>query len=176
MARDNPDAHRLRSKAGLASMANLEGRVAGLLNSVDAQWSEAAEQALMLEVLVILTDDEAHFDRSQAGTRRRALDRATDLMVANLEDPISIEEICKESGASWRTLDRAFKEQFGQSPKSYYMRLRLNRVREDLLSGSFSGRITDAANRLGFWHMGQFARDYRLFFRELPSETRGVQK
>ncbi|WP_171229052.1 AraC family transcriptional regulator [Ruegeria sp. HKCCA4008] len=176
LARDTPDAHRLRSKAGLASMAKLEGRVAGLLNNGDAQWSEAAEQALMLEALIILTDNEAHFDRSQAGTRRRALERATDLMVANLEDPISIEEICKESGASWRTLDRAFKEQFGQSPKSYYMRLRLNRVREDLLSGSFSGRITDAANRLGFWHMGQFARDYRLFFRELPSETRGVQK
>jgi AraC-like DNA-binding protein len=169
---DNPKAHKLRSKAGLVSMAQLERRVSELLTSVDVQWSEATEEALMLEALSILTDNEAHFDRSQADTRRRALGRAIDLMLANLEDPISIEEICKESGASWRTLDRAFKEKFGHGPKSYYLRLRLTRVREDLLTGSFNGTVTDAANRHGFWHMGQFARDYRLFFRELPSETR----
>ncbi len=171
---DNPDAHKLRSKAGLASMAQLEHLVSGLLTSADAQWSEETEETLMLEALSILTDNEAHFDRSQAASRRRAVDRAMDLMAANLEDPVSIEEICKESGASWRTLDRAFKEQFGLGPKSYYVRLRLSRVREDLLTGSFDGTINDAANRRGFWHMGQFARDYRRFFRELPSETRGL--
>ena len=153
-------------------MAQLERRVSQLLSNSDALWSQEAEEILMLEALSILTDNEAHFDRSQAHTRRRALLRAIDRMLANLEEPISIEEICNESGASWRTLDRAFKEQFGQGPKSYYMRLRLNRVREDLLAGSFNGTITDAANRQGFWHMGQFARDYRRFFGELPSETR----
>jgi len=27
------------------------------------------------------------------------------------------------------------------------------------------------ANAWGFWHMGQFARDYRRLFGELPSDT-----
>ncbi len=169
---DKPDARKLSSKAGLACMARLERDVSQLLSDSDPLWSQEVEETLMLEVLNILTDKGAHFDRSQAQTRRRALHRAIDRMLANLEEPISIEEICSEIGASWRTLDRAFKEQFGQGPKSYYMRLRLNRVREGLLAGSFEGTITDAANRHGFWHMGQFARDYRLFFGELPSETR----
>ena len=30
----------------------------------------------------------------------------------------------------------------------------------------------NVAHRWGFWHMGQFARDYRRLFGELPSETR----
>jgi AraC family ethanolamine operon transcriptional activator len=32
-------------------------------------------------------------------------------------------------------------------------------------------RVADIAIRWGFWHMGQFARDYRAMFGELPSET-----
>lgn len=169
---DKPDVRKLSTKAGLASMTQLERHVSQLLGKPDALWSQEAEETLMLEALSILTDSKAHFDTSQAHTRRRALNQAIGHMLANLDDPISIEEICRESGASWRTLNRAFKEQFGQGPKSYYIRLRLNRVREDLLSGSFNGTITDAANRQGFWHMGQFARDYRQFFGELPSQTR----
>jgi len=31
--------------------------------------------------------------------------------------------------------------------------------------------VADVANRHGFWHMGQFAKDYRKTFGELPSET-----
>jgi len=27
------------------------------------------------------------------------------------------------------------------------------------------------ANQYGFWHMGQFAKDYNNLFGELPSET-----
>ncbi|WP_171675749.1 helix-turn-helix domain-containing protein [Ruegeria sp. HKCCD4332] len=169
---DKPDARKLSSKEGLASLMQLERRVSHLLTCTDARWSQETEGTLMLDALNILTDNEAHFDKSQVDTRRRVLGRAIDLMFVNLEEPKSIEEICKESGASWRTLDRAFKEQFGQGPKSYYLRLRLNRVREDLLAGHSEGTITDAANRHGFWHMGQFARDYRMFFGELPSQTK----
>ena len=31
--------------------------------------------------------------------------------------------------------------------------------------------INDIAHNLGFWHMGQFAADYRKLFGELPSMT-----
>ncbi|MEO1130540.1 MAG: helix-turn-helix domain-containing protein, partial [Planctomycetota bacterium] len=32
-------------------------------------------------------------------------------------------------------------------------------------------RIADVAGAHGFWHMGQFAADYRRMFGERPSET-----
>jgi AraC family ethanolamine operon transcriptional activator len=31
--------------------------------------------------------------------------------------------------------------------------------------------VKAAALSCGFWHLGQFSRDYRLTFGELPSET-----
>jgi len=32
------------------------------------------------------------------------------------------------------------------------------------------------ANRHGFWHMGQFAKDYKNLFGELPSQTLSKNK
>ncbi len=46
------------------------------------------------------------------------------------------------------------------------------RARDVLIDPAGSDlRIADIANRYGFWHMGQFAADYRRMFAELPSET-----
>jgi AraC family ethanolamine operon transcriptional activator len=52
------------------------------------------------------------------------------------------------------------------------MALRLNGVRRDLRRADPAAtRITDLAIKWGFWHMSQFAADYRSFFGELPSNT-----
>ncbi len=54
-----------------------------------------------------------------------------------------------------------------------YIRIfRLNRVRYELGTAfPAAGKVSDIANRFGFWHMGQFAKDYKYFFGELPSAT-----
>ena len=83
----------------------------------------------------------------------------------------SVKDLCGESGASERTLRRGFNERFGISPKSYLQAQRLIGARRDLRACSQGETITDIANRWGFWHMGQFAADYRRQFGELPSET-----
>ena len=36
---------------------------------------------------------------------------------------------------------------------------------------TMKGIVADTANARGFWHMGQFAADYRRMFGKLPSET-----
>jgi len=63
-------------------------------------------------------------------------------------------------------------ERFGLSPALYMKVQRLNGARHDL-SGEHepSMNIADVANKWGFWHLGQFARDYRSWFCELPSAT-----
>ncbi|MCP4405581.1 MAG: helix-turn-helix domain-containing protein [bacterium] len=73
---------------------------------------------------------------------------------------------------SKRTLQYAFLEHFGVSPKRYLQIYRLNRVRSILKKRDpNSVAVADVANRWGFWHMGQFAKDYRKLFGELPSST-----
>ena len=84
---------------------------------------------------------------------------------------MKIQEICDSTGIAARTLERAFKESFGIGPKAYQQRQRLSAVRELLLESAPDTVIADVANYWGFWHMGQFAKDYRALFDELPSET-----
>jgi AraC family transcriptional regulator, ethanolamine operon transcriptional activator len=73
---------------------------------------------------------------------------------------------------SERTLRYAFNEYFGISPKAFVKMIRLNRVRRDLARTNAEDKnVSDVANRWGFWHLGQFAKDYKMLFGELPSET-----
>ena len=83
----------------------------------------------------------------------------------------SVKDLCGVSGASERTLRRGFNERFGISPRSYLKAQRLIGARRDLRASSQAETITDIANRWGFWHMGQFAKDYKRQFGELPSGT-----
>ena len=60
----------------------------------------------------------------------------------------------------------------GLSPKTYLKALKLNEARRELRrSGSALASVSDVAMRYGFWHLSQFAADYRWLFGELPSET-----
>lgn len=122
-------------------------------------------------LLSLITRDDIAFDKSTLQQRSRAVSRALDMMANDDGEPLSMRDICLETGVSLRCLQRGFKDRFGIGPKAYYLRLRLSRVRSCLLS--FDGRIpiADAANASGFWHMGQFAKDYRKLFGELPSQT-----
>jgi len=129
------------------------------------------EEEIVAGLLLAANCDDNYEDKSSPRTRSRAVAKAVEVMLAHLGENIQISRICREAGVSWRTLDRAFSEKFGVGPKRYYLRVRLNRVRSDLIRKSDGDRISDIANRWGFWHLGQFAHDYYNMFGELPSDT-----
>lgn len=104
--------------------------------------------------------------------RQVAVNRALQLILST-RDAVSVSDVYKYSAVSWRTLDRAFKERFGVSPKQYIVATRLVSVRRVLLSAPSDTKITEVANDWGFWHLGRFASDYKRMFGELPSETMG---
>jgi AraC family ethanolamine operon transcriptional activator len=88
--------------------------------------------------------------------------------------PTTVRELCQVSGVSERTLQYLFKQKYGITPKAYLMLVRRNCVRRAIYQADpRKARIVDIANEWGFWHMGQFAKDYKKYFRELPSETLG---
>lgn len=104
--------------------------------------------------------------------RRRALERAEAYIAEFGTMPIRVRDLCRVTGVSERTLRYAFLERFGVSPKAYVQAIRLNHVRRVLRGAEPSStKVSDVANRCGFWHMGQFAADYQKFFEELPSVT-----
>lgn len=90
----------------------------------------------------------------------------------NADSELSPELLARVACVSVRTLHTAFHDQLGESPMAYVRRIRLGRVRAELLrSDPSTVRVTDVAMRWGFLHLSRFARQYRDQFNELPSVT-----
>jgi AraC family ethanolamine operon transcriptional activator len=105
------------------------------------------------------------------GARELAIRRALPYIEAHRDSLITVADLCRVTRLSRRTLLYAFKEHFGVSPKAYLTAIRLDGVRRDLIPCDPLVKVADVANRWGFWHLGQFAADYRRQFGELPSVT-----
>ncbi len=124
------------------------------------------------ELILMLSSSRAINAKPLNRMRDVALKRVEDCLKAFPHQPHTVRDLCRVAHVSERTLRYAFVERFGISPKSYLMALRLNGVRRDLhTSDPSSTKIRDLAIKWGFWHMSQFAADYRSLFGELPSDT-----
>lgn len=133
-------------------------------------------QELMFEWLPILCRAVASTQPSHSiadpGLRAKAMKRAIDYVASYADEPPTITDLCHAAGASERTLHYGFLQEFEVTPKAYIKTYRLNAARSMLRKSDPSAvKVADIANRWGFWHMGQFAADYRTMFDELPSET-----
>jgi len=160
---------------GTADLNRMRTIVSGLL-TVTARdtFSESIVEELQNDLIQLLVQSVANPDaltaKSNYTQRQQAADRALEL-IRTSTNTSTLGEIYEYAGVSYRTLNRAFKERFGVSPKQYIVATRLAEARRALVSSQGSVRITDVASNWGFWHLGRFARDYKRMFGELPSDT-----
>jgi AraC family ethanolamine operon transcriptional activator len=104
--------------------------------------------------------------------RRQLIHKAEDYVAHLVGQPLRVGELCRDTGVSERTLRDAFYEVTGTSPLAYLKTRQLNRIYRvfhDADPTDTSVKQVAIAN--GFRHLGQFSRDYRQLFGELPSET-----
>jgi AraC-like DNA-binding protein len=92
-------------------------------------------------------------------------------MARHLEQPMTVEELAQVGGMNKRSLQRAFQSRFDMSPLEFVRRRRLEQAHSLLTGGTPGMTVTTAALRVGFGHMGRFARDYHAQYGEKPSET-----
>jgi AraC-like DNA-binding protein len=90
---------------------------------------------------------------------------------ANWDKPIDIGAMSAVAKISARSLFRQFKKERGYSPTEFVKRIRLDRAREMLEQSEGQASVTQVALKCGFQNPGHFARDFRLAFGELPSDT-----
>jgi len=83
----------------------------------------------------------------------------------------TIPQLCEKVGLSERSLYNAFKEKYGISPGDFIRAVRLNKAREDLYKYP-ELKVSEIAGKYHFWHMGQFAKDFKIQFGVLPSEIK----
>jgi len=95
---------------------------------------------------------------------------ATELMTANIEEPLSLSEIADATGVSLRQLERLFHRYHDVTPAQHYLALRLRRARE--LLAHTSAPIMQITVACGFQTASHFCKAYRAQFGHSPSDHR----
>jgi AraC family ethanolamine operon transcriptional activator len=149
------------------AMKNTSGKYAENMDTNELKWK------ITRLLLFSLASSETYKSRKrQFHQRKRVVDRVLEYIESDLAIPRSVPELCRVAEVDERTLRNYFYEQFTLSPKILINRYKLNVVRSAFKRIDSPGIIiSDIANEAGFWHMGQFAKDYKKLFGELPSET-----
>lgn len=107
---------------------------------------------------------------ARVGLFHENLIEAAALMEANLEEPLSLDEIASLVGVSRRQIERLFKRYVGEVPTKYYLDMRLRRARALLLQTPMS--IMEVAVACGFQSPPHFSKCYKDLFGHTPSAER----
>ena len=127
---------------------------------------------LLLLLLKYLDSSSLIIYKNPSRKRDKALRQAVELINGSEDSFHSVSQLCAYTKVSERTLEYAFKERYKISPNSYIKANRLHKVKQELLDPKHHrASISAIAGKYGFWHMGQFASDFKKLFGKLPSET-----
>ena len=111
--------------------------------------------------------------RAQVGASHPSLIAVAQLMEANIENPLSLEEISRQAGISRRQIERLFKHYVQSVPKRYYLEMRLRRARELLLQTAMP--IMAVSTACGFQSPPHFSKCYRSHFGHPPIAERQLR-
>jgi AraC family ethanolamine operon transcriptional activator len=104
--------------------------------------------------------------------RKQIIRTAMEFVEQHDGEYLSLDKLAGAAGVSERTLRDAFHWYFGIAPVQYLNRRTLHQVRKALkIADPTVATVTEIATQFGVWQFGRMARDYRLLFGELPSET-----
>ena len=108
--------------------------------------------------------------RMSNAQRLKLIKNVRDIVVGTPDTPPSIQELCDALNVSRRTLQNCFQVGLNCTPLDFIKIVRLNGARAML---RHCATVSEAASHWGFWHFGNFARDYRALFGTLPSLEHG---
>lgn len=104
------------------------------------------------------------------GLGHTKLVEAVRLMEANIEEPITLDDLSGYVNVSRRQLERLFRKYLNYAPTRYYLKLRLIRARQLLLQTDMS--VTAVALSCGFTTTPHFSKCYRELYGWAPSHER----
>lgn len=95
-----------------------------------------------------------------AACRRRGLNRTLGYLRTTDISGVSVADLCRVARVSERTRRYAFRDELDLSPLDFLRRLRLHAARRELMNAEGTvPRVTDLANRQGFWSWGASPRN-----------------
>lgn len=131
--------------------------------------------ALLMSGLLTCLDHNYREELANGGRRSAKpayVSRAQEFLKQNVSRPIAPEDVASAVRVSTRALFVGFKTYLNTTPMRYLKDLRLDMVRETLLSlEPHRASITSVAMDYGFHHLGHFCAAYKERFGEQPRET-----
>ncbi len=147
---------------------------AGAFNMVLEWIGKGHGQELVEAVVNILAFEVTRYRRVQPTVQANIsapLREAIKLMAANLEEPLSQDQLAAYVGRSKRQIGRLFQLQLQTTPVRYYLELRITESRRLLQYSDLP--ILDVAVACGFVSASHFSKCYASFYGHSPSkETR----
>ncbi|MCS0497781.1 AraC family transcriptional regulator [Ancylobacter sp. MQZ15Z-1] len=135
--------------------------------------SSMAVAAIAKHLLESVTRQTAAVKKPQTKCHAAIVEQSRDYIQRNLSSRISMDALATVAGTSRRTLFRAFGEVLNATPQSYVRIVRLNRIRQQILSTREADQTISAlARSCGIGELGRLASWYRALFGEYPHETR----
>src|SRR5947207_15030450 len=99
-----------------------------------------------------------------------ALRRARDLIDRDYAEPLDLEAMAAEAGYSRFHFARAFTTAYGETPRAYLTRRRIERAKTLLRTANLS--VTEICFLVGFASLGSFSARFRELVGRSPSEYR----
>ncbi len=99
-----------------------------------------------------------------------ALRRARDLIDRSYAEPLDLAVMAREAGYSRYHFARAFAAAYGETPRAYLTRRRIERAKTLLRSANLS--VTEICFLVGFSSLGSFSARFRDLVGRSPSEYR----
>ena len=95
---------------------------------------------------------------------------AVELMLANIEIPLTVDQLSERLGFSSRQIERIFARNGFEPPQKYYQKIRLNRARQLLEQTRMSQ--AEIALACGYENQSHFGRSYKKVFGCSPKAVR----
>ena len=141
------------------------------LQNPDSKSDQDFRESFTKKLLVLLKGSIISKDKVSGIKRLKLLHDTEQYILQHITDNIKTTDLALALKVSERTLLYAFKNRFDMGAKAFMKILKLNHVYHRLHNENTIDSIAAIARESGFWHMGQFYKDYKKFFGELPSKT-----
>jgi AraC-like DNA-binding protein len=136
-------------------------------NEADETWEQLCESQTFSERILITENFLFRKLLSQRLPNQKLLHSINSLL--NIDEKLSISQICKEHNISRKHLNHLFKEYTGVSPKMLSSLHRFQRILKKI-SSQKPEKLTDLAYELEYFDQAHFNNDFKRFSRLNPSE------
>lgn len=148
------------------------GHPSDLTHPTAAQAMDEEVALCLSQVLARKSNETVRFIGRPQFSRSRVISRTLALIEANEGGPLFVDDLCRATQVSERTLRCIFQEYFGVGPMRLIKVRQLREIRAALRRADPQrDTVTRIAARFGIWDFSLFARNYKALFGESPSST-----